>query len=88
MAEDNMRKKEHELKDKYMKFGDDNRDRDSDDEEEEQIVQTMKAGPQEIGNSGGFKTDFQRKGAANASLEDFTMLKIVGKGTFGKVFKV
>ena len=37
MAEDNMRKKEHELKDKYMKFGDDNRERDSDDEEEEQI---------------------------------------------------
>ena len=45
MAEDNMRKKEHELKDKYMKFGDDDRERDSDDEEEEQIVQTMKAAP-------------------------------------------
>ena len=29
-----------------------------------------------------------KKGAAVATLEDFAMLKIVGKGTFGKVFKV
>lgn len=32
--------------------------------------------------------DYTKKGAVEARLEDFTMLKIVGKGTFGKVFKV
>jgi len=34
------------------------------------------------------KTEFQKKNMQASTLEDFQMLKIVGKGTFGKVFQV
>ena len=75
-----------QLGDKYMKFGDDERDRDSDDDEEEQIKATMQ-GTGDVG-MGVAATEYQKKGAVAAKLEDFMMMKIVGKGTFGKVFKV
>lgn len=74
-----------QLGDKYMKFGDEDRDRDSDDDEEEQIKATMQGADMGMGVAA---TEYQKKGALAAKLEDFMMLKIVGKGTFGKVFKV
>ena len=41
-----------------------------------------------MGMGAAVATEYQKKGAVAAKLEDFMMLKIVGKGTFGKVFKV
>lgn len=45
-------------------------------------------GANDMGIGAGVATEYQKKGAVAAKLEDFMMLKIVGKGTFGKVFKV
>ena len=77
--------KDAQLKEKF-KFDGDDKD-DSDDDEEEQIKATMQGANNEMG-MGVTATEFQKKGAVAAKLEDFIMLKIVGKGTFGKVFKV
>lgn len=77
-----------QLNDKFMKFDDDEREKDSDDEEEEQIKATMHGAGDMGGGAGPATAEYLKKGAATATLEDFMMLKIVGKGTFGKVFKV
>ena len=41
-----------------------------------------------MANPTGVVVSFQKKNAEVARLEDFERLKLVGKGTFGKVFKV
>jgi len=37
---------------------------------------------------GNVQNEFTRKGRKTAKLEDFDLLRIVGKGTFGKVYQV
>ena len=70
------------IKDKYLGAGQPDEENS---EEEEQIKATMQNPNMAPGHAA---TEFTKKGAATATLEDFIMLKIVGKGTFGKVFKV
>lgn len=79
------KKKGAQMKGKYLNPEDEDNNG-SEDEEDEQIKATMQGGA--TMNPGHAATDFRKQGAAEATLEDFIMLKIVGKGTFGKVFKV
>ena len=50
-----------------------------DEEEENEVKQSIAQVPA--------KMVFQKKDAMDAKLEDFILLRIVGKGTFGKVFQ-
>lgn len=52
-----------------------------DEKDDAEITQTM-------ANSSDVVSAFRKKKAAEAKLEEFERLKLVGKGTFGKVFKV
>mgnify|MGYP000088047020 CR=1 FL=1 len=48
------------------------------DEEENEVKQSISDMPSQV--------VFKRKNKEDASLTDFELLRIVGKGTFGKVF--
>lgn len=74
-----------------------NKDMSSNPEEEEadaeEILQSMAGGVKKPGDNGGTDegqatTVFVNKAKESAKLEDFQIIRMVGKGTFGKVFMV